>query len=49
MVDGKDKEIGFISALNSSGVLEKVEHLNEQGQTVPATTNCTSDLQGKSV
>lgn len=28
---------------------EKVEHFNEQDQTVPAITNCTSNLQGKSV
>lgn len=30
-------------------LLEKVEHLNEQDHTLPATTNCISNLQGKSV
>lgn len=29
--------------------LEKVEHLNEQDQTPSITTDCTSNLQGKSV
>lgn len=49
MVDAEGKEMEFISALSSSGVFEKVELLNEQDQTVPATTTCTSNPQGKSV
>jgi len=29
--------------------LEKVAQLNEQDQTISVSTNCTSNLQGKSV